>query len=83
MSKFGLNQPIQNFPGSICGWASACRQTTRGRKLHAVKDLRGHSFAFPGSSKKNVNGQLYHDKGPPRHGAFPWHVYTEDAPPRT
>jgi len=61
-AEFGFNQPLRTFLEALDGFGVQANYTRVESSID--QQISGHSFAFPGSSKNNVNGTFYYDKGP-------------------
>jgi iron complex outermembrane recepter protein len=61
-AEFGFNQPLRSFLEALDGFGLQANYTRVESSID--QPISGHSFAFPGSSKNNVNGTFYYDKGP-------------------
>jgi TonB-dependent receptor len=61
-AEFGFNQPLRSFLEVLDGFGLQANYTRVESSID--RPISGHSFSFPGSSRNNVNGTFYYDKGP-------------------
>jgi TonB-dependent receptor len=61
-AEFGFNQPLRSFLEVLDGFGVQANYTRVESSID--RPISGHTFSFPGSSRNNVNGTFYYDKGP-------------------
>jgi iron complex outermembrane receptor protein len=61
-AEFGFNQPLRSFLAALDGFGLQANYTRVESSID--QPISGHTFSFPGSSRNNVNGTFYYNKGP-------------------
>lgn len=61
-AELGFNQPLRRFAGALDGFGVQANYTLVESSID--QPIAGRTFTFPGSSRNNVNGTLYYNRGP-------------------
>src|SRR3981189_1576511 len=61
-AELGFNQPLRSFLEALDGFGVQANYTLVESSID--QPISGHVFTFPGSSRSNVNGTVYYNKGP-------------------